>query len=189
MPSSLCRNIGHAKYNLGIVISIGRKHTRGYIVTRTSIAFLASTLLAGTLDILSAFMFSGFNGVSPAAVLRSVAAGPFGSSMRNGELVAATIGLGVHFAIMAAMVGVYVLAAGRIRWLVDQPLFAGILYGIALYLIMYWFVLPLRWPTAFPMTELWSVSKALFSHIVCVGIPIAIIAARNFRAENPANVE
>ena len=40
--------------------------------------------IAGTLDILSAFAFNGMKGVGPGQILRYVASGPFGDSMRDG---------------------------------------------------------------------------------------------------------
>ena len=40
---------------------------------------------------------------------------------------------------------------------------------------MYWIVLPLRWPAIFPQTAFIPVRNALFSHIVCVGLPIGVI--------------
>ena len=42
--------------------------------------------------------------------------------------------------------------------------------------IMNWVVLPYRWPTAFPFIDTKDMSEQLFSHIVLVGIPIALVA-------------
>lgn len=137
-----------------------------------------ATLIAGSLDLMSAFVFGGMKGVGPAAILRSVASGPFGDAMRDGGAPAALIGLATHFTIMSVMVSVFVLASTRIEWLRRHWLLAGTLYGLALYGVMYRIVLVLRYPDAFPQNGLWQVSNALFSHIVCVGIPIAYIASR-----------
>ena len=54
------------------------------------------------------------------------------------------------------------------------------LYGFAIYLVMNWLVVPTRFGTE-PSLDPWRVGNALFSHIVCVGLPIAWIAARAFR--------
>jgi hypothetical protein len=138
---------------------------------------LAAVAVSGTLDILSAFFFGGLKGVGPGKILRYVASGPFGDSMRDGGLAAAAVGLGVHFALMAIMVSLFFLIASRVdivrrRWLLSGPL-----YGILIYLVMYWIVVPARFGIA-PKTDLWSVGNALFSHIVCVGLPMAYIASR-----------
>jgi hypothetical protein len=97
--------------------------------------------------------------------------------------VAALIGLATHFTIMSVMVSVFVLASARIEWLRRQWLLAGVLYGLALYGVMYRIVLVMRYPDNFPQNGLWQVSNALFSHIVCVGIPIAYIASRRMAGD------
>jgi hypothetical protein len=144
-----------------------------------------ATLIAGTLDILSAFVFAGMSGMSPTGVLTFVASGPFGDAVQHGGLHWAAIGLAVHFAIMAAMVTAYMLVAPRIPFLLRQPIVAGILYGILLWLIMYWIVRPLRWPDMPLPHSLWGIGNALFSHCILVGIPIALVAARHFRSRSP----
>jgi uncharacterized membrane protein YagU involved in acid resistance len=135
-------------------------------------------LIAGTLDIGMAFVTAGR---APDSVLRSVASGPFGGSMNEGGMAVALLGLLVHFAIMAVMAGVFVAAGQRWTQLVEHPVAAGLAYGFALYVAMYWIVLPLRWPEAFPIADPVEVAKALFAHMVLVGLPIALIAAQYLR--------
>ncbi|MES2055171.1 MAG: hypothetical protein V4564_04455 [Pseudomonadota bacterium] len=141
-------------------------------------AILAATLVCGTLDIISAFVFAGLVGAAPAQVLRYVASGPFGDGMRDAGNAAAGIGLVTHFAIMAVMVSVFVIAASRIAAIRSNPVLAGVVYGLLLYAVMYWIVVPTRWTGHYPAMTLWSVANALFSHIVCVGIPMALITTR-----------
>ena len=138
---------------------------------------LAAVAVSGTLDILSAFFFGGIQGVGPGKILRYVASGPFGDSMRDGGSLAAIVGLGVHFALMAIMVSLFFLIASRVDIVRRQWFLSGPLYGILIYLVMYWIVVPTRFGTT-PKTDLWSVGNALFSHIVCVGLPMAFIASR-----------
>ena len=147
-------------------------------------AILTAILVCGTLDILSAFAFSAMAGVTPAQVLRYVASGPFGDAMRQGGTGAAALGLAVHYALMTMMVLVYFLIAGRIEAARRYWPIAGALYGFAIYLVMYWLVVPTRFGTE-PSLEPWKVGNALFSHIVCVGLPMAWIAARAFRRSDP----
>jgi hypothetical protein len=133
-----------------------------------------ATLIAGTLDILSAFVFAGMSGMKPLAVLRFVASGPFGASAVPTPGWAA-IGLAVHFAIMACMASAWMLAASRIPALIRHPFPAGLAYGLLLWLFMYWIVMPLRFGMPLPNT-LWGIANALFSHCILVGIPIALVA-------------
>ena len=138
-----------------------------------------ATLIAGTLDILSAFVFAGMAGMSPVGVLKFVASGPFGNAPTE-TTGWALVGLLVHFAIMACMVTAYMLVAPRFPMLLRHPIPAGIAYGVLLWLIMYWVVRPLRWP-AMPLPHtLYGIANALFSHCILVGIPIALVASRFF---------
>ena len=142
-----------------------------------------ATLVAGTLDILSAFVWSGT--VIP--VLRTVASGPFGGEIAQGP-AGAPLGLLVHFAIMAAMVAVYVLAARRIPLLNRHWVIAGLLYGFALWIVMYWIVMPLRWDTYQTPNEAWPIVRQLISHCLLTGLPISWIAARTQSANRPSYI-
>ena len=138
---------------------------------------LLATLVAGTLDILSAFVWSG----AVVSVLRTVASGPLGNEIAQGP-AGAPLGLLVHFAIMAVMVTVYVLAARRIPALNRLWWVAGPLYGVALWIVMYWIVMPLRWESFRTPSEALPIAKQLISHCLLTGLPIAWIAARARRA-------
>jgi hypothetical protein len=139
----------------------------------TAGTILRATVVAGTLDILSAFVFAG----TVVPVLRTVASGPFGAAVAEGP-AGAPLGLLTHFAIMAVMATVYVVTAQRVPALRRHWLAAGLLYGAALWLVMYWIVLPLRWESYQMPHELVPIVKQLFSHSICTGLPIAWIAAR-----------
>lgn len=142
-------------------------------------AIVVATAVAGTLDILSAFVFAGIGGVSPTNVLRYVASGPFeDGAFRGGGWPA--VGLLVHFGIMALMAAAYIIAATRVPALLHRPILTGRAYGVLLWLVMYWLVKPLRWPDAPLPHTLYDIANALFSHCVFVGLPIALIARRTF---------
>ena len=144
-----------------------------------------ATAVAGTLDLLAAFVFSGIAGTSPIGVLQFVASGPFG----DGALVDtnyAVAGLRlVHFAIMACMVTAYMVGVRQWPILLDRPIIAGSVYGIALWLLMYWIVRTLRWSMPHP-SHLVPIAEQLFCHILLVGVPIALIATRYLRLRGPA---
>lgn len=139
---------------------------------------VVATLIAGTLDILSAFAFAGMSGTKPLAVLRFVASGPFGAAAGPTPGWAA-IGLAVHFAIMACMAAAYMAAASRMPALLRHPIAAGLAYGLLLWIVMYWMVLPMRFGMPVPNT-LWAVANQLFSHCILTGVPIALVARRYF---------
>src|SRR3546814_3006359 len=100
---------------------------------------VVATLVAGTLDILSAFVFAGIAGMTPMGVLQFVASGPFGDAPTATPGWAA-VSLAVHFAIMACMVAAYMIVAPRFPALLRHPIVAGLASGVLLWVIMYWIV-------------------------------------------------
>lgn len=142
-------------------------------------------LTAGVLDAAYATIMSALRGVSPAQVWSGVADGPFGESAKGWGAGAALAGLGVHFAIMAAMTAVYFTAYARsARLRAMNPWMAGTIYGLLLYIVMYGIVLTLRYPENFPQTDPVKIAIGLFPHIFLVGIPIAWFA-RQAKAGEP----
>ncbi len=137
---------------------------------------LVGTAIAGTLDILAAICLTLYFGRKVLGMLRFVASGPFPGAMTWGDAGAA-LGLAVHYALMAIMVTVFVLAADRMPQLKRQPILWGVLYGLATYVVMNLVVTPLRFGSPLPPSTL-SIATQLFCHIVLVGIPIALVARK-----------
>ena len=135
-----------------------------------------ATLVAGTLDILMAVIDVSLSGGSVPGMFRSIASGPFGDGMRESS-AGVPAGLVVHFAIMAVIAAVYIVAARRIPALTRYWWIAGLLYGVGVWLVMYGIVLPARFGGSLP-SEALAVAKGLFAHCVLVGLPIAWITAR-----------
>ncbi|HSX54650.1 MAG TPA: hypothetical protein VLG14_05065 [Sphingomonas sp.] len=135
----------------------------------------AATLVAGTLDILAAIGMTLAYGRKVDAMLRYVASGPFPDAKQWGTNGAA-LGLAVHFALMAIMAAIFVLAADRMPRLKAQPIYWGVVYGLITYVVMNLLIVPLRFGT-FPVNPIGIASQLLF-HILLVGVPIALIARR-----------
>ena len=135
-----------------------------------------ATLVAGTLDILMAVIDVTLSGGSVPGMFRSIASGPFGDGMRESS-AGVPAGLVVHFAIMAVIAAVYIVAARRIPALTRYWWIAGLLYGVGVWLVMYGIVLPARFGASLPSEPL-AIAKGLFAHCVLVGLPIAWITAR-----------
>lgn len=144
--------------------------------------FALAWLIAGALDITSAFVYSalGEHPASPLAILRGVASGPFGDHMKDEGTFGALVGLGVHFALMANMTAVLVLAAAFFPILRRRPAVTGPAYGLLIYLVMYFAVLPLRYPGFAPHNPV-GIGEQLFSHLILVGLTMSLIAMRGFK--------
>jgi hypothetical protein len=140
-----------------------------------------ATAVSGTLDIMFAMVLTVVFGREIGNMLRYVGSGPFPQATEMGA-GGAILGLVVHFALMATMAAVYVIAARRLPALVERPIQWGVLYGLATYVVMNWLVVPMRFGTPLPPSPL-SMATQLFAHIALVGVPIALIAARYLKPQ------
>lgn len=145
-----------------------------------------AVLICGVLDIGYAIVTTMLKGGTAGMVLRGVASGPFGDAAKAWGAGGAALGLAVHFGIMAVMVGAYFALVRFTQLGAASPWLAGAGYGLVLFIIMYFVVLPLRWPIAYPLADPGSLAMALLPHVALVGIPLAFIAAqRSQRSPRP----
>ena len=136
-----------------------------------------ATLLVGTLDISDAFIFYGLRGVSPIRILQGIASGIFGRTAFAMGHRSALIGLICHFFIAFCATLVFLLVARKFP-LAHHPWLYGSLFGVALYCVMNYIVLPLSkigWRPTPPIVPLINGVAAL---VFCIGIPLAFIARR-----------
>lgn len=142
-----------------------------------ALTILLATVVAGTLDITDACLWWGITkGVPPERIFQSIASGLLGKAAFKGGAQAAALGLALHFAIMAVMVAVYVLASQRLRVLTRRPAVMGLAYGAATYVVMNYVVLPLSQVGPRGAFVLSSFINGLAAHLFLVGLTIAMIA-------------
>ena len=135
--------------------------------------FLKLWLLCGSLDAAYASALTMLRGDGDLGKLwRGVAAGPFGDGAQGWGAGGALLGLGVHFAIMAAMVAVGLWLAHHTQLGQIAPWKAGTFYGLVLYSVWYGLVLHLRFGAPFPNPDRIKLALGLFPHIAFVGLPI-----------------
>ena len=153
------------------------------LATEKSRAFPAiawAGLIAGVLDISSAFILLYQKGVGPIGVLQGVAAGLVGrESAIKGGLATAGMGLAIHFFIAFVVSYVFYIASRKLVFVTRQPVISGLLYGVVVYGFMYWIVMPLAYPVVHP-----SVSRdvtAVCVHMFLIGLPIALVVRRYSR--------
>lgn len=137
---------------------------------------MSATLVAGTLDILSACVYTLIAGHQPLVMLKGLASAVLGDGAVKGGIGVALVGLLLHFAIMAVMAAFFIIAADRMPALKRHWLIAGVAYGIGLWAVMNLIVLPLRFGSH-PFTP-HGLAEQFFSHIVLVGLPISWFARR-----------
>jgi uncharacterized membrane protein YagU involved in acid resistance len=144
---------------------------------RGTVAILAGGGVAGVLDISYAISVYGIQGVSPMTILHSIASGWYGPAAYDGGVSMAAVGALLHFGIALAMAGAFVAMTRKFPVLIASPIGAGVSYGITLFILMNFIVVPL---SASPVTlpAGWLLFGSLFAHTALVGVPIALIARR-----------
>ncbi len=139
---------------------------------------LAGGLVAGTLDIIYACGFWWLkSGVSPVRILQSIAAGLLGDASFTGGGATAALGLALHYFIATSMSVVYYLVSRMWPALRQKPWLYGAAYGVLLYVVMNYVVVPLSAARPSPTDPLW-VGCSIAVHILLIGIPIALFARR-----------
>jgi hypothetical protein len=142
-------------------------------------AIVYGGLTVGALDLADAMIFFYLrSGVSPVAILHSIAAGLLGpAAARAGGGATAALGLAVHFLIATIIVAIYVAASRRWSFLRRRVVLCGLIYGVIAYFIMNYVVVPLSnarsgGPIVWPI-----VTNGLLIHALGVGLPAAWFAA------------
>lgn len=131
----------------------------------------------GVLDITAAFVTWGIKGISPVIILQGIASGLLGQRAFGGGWPTATLGAACHFFIAFSAATVFYVASRRLGFLTRHAVPSGVLYGVAVYIVMYWIVMPLSRFQSAPF----SLSRALVAivtHMICVGLPIALVVRR-----------
>lgn len=105
---------------------------------------LLGGIALGTLDLVFACSFWGLlRGVAPERILHSIAAGVQGKAAFDGGAASAALGAACHYFIATIMVLAYYLVGGRFRTLIEHPVRYGLPYGLLLYGVMTYVIVPL----------------------------------------------
>ncbi|MFL6257050.1 MAG: hypothetical protein ACJ74T_18745 [Pyrinomonadaceae bacterium] len=133
-------------------------------------------LLAGLGDITFAFVV--WRSLGPVRVLQSVASGLLGAAAREGGLATAALGAVLHFTIAFIWATVFWLASRRLKVLVRHPVVCGLLYGVVIYVFMYFVVLPLSAIHANLPHDASAILLNSAGHMLLIGLPIALAASK-----------
>jgi hypothetical protein len=141
----------------------------------TARALLYGSLVVGILDLADAFIFFGLRGARPIRILQSIASGLLGRAAFSGGLRTAVLGAALHFFIAFVVVATFFVASRYLAVLRRFPVWSGLMYGVVVYLVMNFVVLPLsaagRGSFAWPV-----VANGLIIHMLGVGLPSSLFA-------------
>ena len=137
-------------------------------------------LLAGTLDICSAFIYSYIKrGTAPQTVLQYVSKVALGKTTFSDPTVQAITGLLVHFTIAMSWAFIFFILYRNLKWMRQNKILTGILYGLLVWTVMNVILLPLWNHKPFVFNPENSTINALIL-IVAIGLPLSFIAHRHY---------
>lgn len=141
-------------------------------------AILFAGTLAGTLDLTSAFIVTAVKSGNYTGMLQGIASGLLGAESFKGGAATATLGVLTHFSIAFVWTIIFFLASRKIKFLFAQPIISGVIYGVIVYALMYFVIVPLSAaPFKMPRTAD-SIALNVLIHIICVGLPISLVVRR-----------
>ncbi len=141
-----------------------------------SVIFRAG-LACGALDITAAFLTWLPRGVSPYRLLQAIASGLLGGTAFHGGWPTAILGAALHFFIAFSVATVFYIVSRKLKFMTGHAILSGLAFGIAVYAVMYWIVLPLSRIQPMPFS-LSRTTIAIVTHMFCVGLPISLIIRR-----------
>jgi hypothetical protein len=145
-------------------------------------AIFLGGLTVAALDALDALVFfTGIRGAPAMSSFQAIAAGLMGRAAFQGGVPTLLLGLALHLFNATCIVAVYVLASRRLAILTRRPLLCGCVYGVLVYAVMNYVVIPLSALTTH--FSLPSLINGLIAHTFLVGIPSALFA-RSTRASS-----
>ena len=106
-------------------------------------------------------------------VFQTIAVGVLGKASYEGGVPAAALGAGLHLFMATTFVVVYTMVGRRVPTLLQRPVVYGTLYGVLLYVIMNFVVMPLSRVDAHPTLKhpdwiLFSVIAHMVFGVICV---------------------
>lgn len=136
-------------------------------------AILAGGITAATCDFIAAMLIYSL----PADMVgKAVARGWFGRDAMQGGLDVAAIGAASHYVILIVAAAIFVLTSLRFPILRRQALVTGPLFGICIYLVMHFVVLPLSALHTISNPQGLQLVEEVLGHMFVIGLPIALWA-------------
>lgn len=167
-------------------MSITSPHTAPKISLKT--IFLAGFLVA-TLDIMSAFVDYYINtGKPPAGVLKFIASGILGRPAFSGGGGTILLGLLFHYIIAFSFTILFFELHSRIRAMRKNWIVTGIIYGIAIWMVMNLIVIPLSNTPHLPFKTARMI-KANLILIFMIGLPLSYISYKYFLSNSKKETE
>jgi hypothetical protein len=151
-------------------------------------------MAVGLLDGMAAVILSLLFGRGPRIMFQGIASGLLGRASYQGGWATVLLGVSLHVLIAFIWATIYYGASLRHSTLIRRPAICGAIYGVVVYFAMQIIVLPLSairlYPEGAPPEgvrlspfsftgNLQGMLRQIIVHIICVGLPIALLARRS----------
>jgi hypothetical protein len=146
-------------------------------VSKTSGAIAAAILgggfMAATFDFFAAMLIYGG---TASGVAKAIARGWFGAAVKTMPPIVDVIGVASHYFILLVAAAIFVLTSLRLPVLRRMAWIAGPLFGICIYVVMHFVVLPLSALHAVNNPKGLQFVEEFCGHMFVIGLPIALWA-------------
>lgn len=146
---------------------------------KTALVVLRVGLIAGTLDIADALIFSNLRGVTAAQVFRYIASGLLGPRAFEMGATACALGVLIHYSIALGWTGAFYAVSRKFGVMRRRPVASGLLYGVAVYVIMNFIVLPLSAVPRIGHVSLAGRVNGVLALMLCLGLTVSLLLRRN----------
>ena len=135
-------------------------------------------LIAGTLDIADALIFSHFRGATPSQVFHYIASGLIGARAFQMGGAAYALGVAIHYAIAMFWTCVFYAVRQKVDFVRRTPVSSGLVYGVVVYVIMNFVVLPLSGVPKLGHVSLAGRINGVLALMVCIGLTVSLLLQR-----------
>jgi hypothetical protein len=151
-------------------------------------SLLGSIVLGGTIIgivhlIVQEWLIFSVVGKTPLlVVLQYIASGLLGNASFAGGIGTALLGVLFHLVISYVVAAVFILAAGQIPFLRRNVIVASLVYGLAVFVVLNYGIIPLSATPPIPGWTLPQLIELLIEHALLSGLTLGLIVRRNMKA-------
>lgn len=139
---------------------------------------LATGFLVGTLDILAALIKYYFTtGKNPLFIFKYIASGILGPDAFMGGTGTVLTGLLLHYFIAFSFTCLFFALYVKIKWMQEHKVLTGIVYGVSMWAVMAFIVVPLSHTPKGPFNA-GAALKEILILIFMIGLPLSFLAGR-----------
>ena len=136
-------------------------------------AILAGGFMAATFDFFAAMLIYGG---TASGVAKAIARGWFGAAVKTMPPIVDVIGIASHYAILLIAAAIFVLTSLRFPVLRQRAWITGPLFGVCIYIVMHFVILPLSALHAMNNPKGLQFVEEFGGHMFVIGLPIALWA-------------